>query len=396
MREQARIRRDGIRSWLTGKEPPAGVAGNRKAAVARLSGTANFARTGRIAFPIAVCVAGFLLFTVVMLAIPAASSAEVAVGISVTFAPPALPVYVQPPCPSPGYIWTPGYWAWDPEIGYYWVPGTWVLAPFPGALWTPGYWGWSNGLFVWYPGYWGTVVGFYGGINYGFGYTGYGYHGGYWSHGAFYYNRAVTNVNVTNITNVYNQTVTGAVTRTRVSYNGGPGGIAVRPTASQQAAARERHSAPTDVQRQHERTAGLDPKQRAAENHGRPAVAATTKPGVTTGPGVVRASRAGAPYKAPQGGTGGTNAPARTTHPTSTERQPRVSGPEHASPPPHASHPVAPRNEPQRPAYRPAETHPAPEHSGVTHQPNTYHAAPPHPETPRSPTENRHEEGGQH
>ena len=28
--------------------------------------------------------------------------------------------------PGPGYIWTPGYWAYDPADGYYWVPGTWV------------------------------------------------------------------------------------------------------------------------------------------------------------------------------------------------------------------------------------------------------------------------------
>ena len=58
------------------------------------------------------------------------------------FAPPVLPVYVQPPCPQPGWMWTPGYWAYGPD-GYYWVPGTWVPAPYVGALWTPGYWGWN-------------------------------------------------------------------------------------------------------------------------------------------------------------------------------------------------------------------------------------------------------------
>jgi hypothetical protein len=50
--------------------------------------------------------------------------------ISITVAPPALPVYVQPPIPGPGYMWTPGYWAWDDDGGdYYWVPGAWVAAP---------------------------------------------------------------------------------------------------------------------------------------------------------------------------------------------------------------------------------------------------------------------------
>ena len=64
---------------------------------------------------------------------PRAAFSQVAVGVSVNFAPPELPVYEQPICPGEGYIWTPGYWAWDDEDGdYYWVPGTWVLAPEPG------------------------------------------------------------------------------------------------------------------------------------------------------------------------------------------------------------------------------------------------------------------------
>ena len=37
------------------------------------------------------------------------------VFISVSIAPPVLPVYVQPVCPAPGYIWTPGYWAYGPD-----------------------------------------------------------------------------------------------------------------------------------------------------------------------------------------------------------------------------------------------------------------------------------------
>ena len=73
-----------------------------------------------------------------IICMPTVSSAQVGVGISVTFGPPALPVYEQPICPGDGYIWTPGYWAWDPDAGdYYWVPGTWILAPEVGYLWTP-------------------------------------------------------------------------------------------------------------------------------------------------------------------------------------------------------------------------------------------------------------------
>src|SRR6201997_4575615 len=108
------------------------------------------------------------------------ASAQVAVGISVRSGPPALPVYVQPPCPTEGYIWTPGYWAYG-AAGYYWVPGVWVAPPRVGVLWTPGYWGFGGGLYAWHPGYWGPHVGFYGGINYGFGYFGAGFAGGVWA-----------------------------------------------------------------------------------------------------------------------------------------------------------------------------------------------------------------------
>ena len=65
------------------------------------------------------------------LAIPATRvNAQVSVGISVHIAPPAIPVYEQPPCPVDGYLWVPGYWAWDDDEGdYYWVPGYWSAPP---------------------------------------------------------------------------------------------------------------------------------------------------------------------------------------------------------------------------------------------------------------------------
>src|SRR5260221_1491072 len=102
------------------------------------------------------------------MAIPAASTAQI---ISITIAPPELPVYEQPEIPAPGYIWTPGYWAYGPD-GYFWVPGTWVEPPAVGLLWTPGYWGWHDGNYGWNAGYWGPHIGFYGGVNYGYGYGG--------------------------------------------------------------------------------------------------------------------------------------------------------------------------------------------------------------------------------
>ena len=131
------------------------------------------------------------------------------------------------------------------------MPGTWVLAPEPDYLWTPGYWGCEGGVYLWHAGYWGPHIGFYGGVNYGFGYSGDGYQGGYWQGGHMYYNRAVNNVGSTHITNVYNKTVINNVTVNRVSYNGGNGGYQARPTAAEEAAARDRHVAPTSVQQQH-------------------------------------------------------------------------------------------------------------------------------------------------
>src|SRR5579875_550651 len=148
--------------------------------------------------------------------LPSVSHAQVAVGISVRIGPPPLPVYAQPICPGPRYIWVPGYWAYGPD-GYYWVPGTWVLAPRPGFLWTPGWWGFADGVYVWHRGYWGSHVGFYGGINYGFGYTGVGFVGGYWRGNEFFYNRAVTNVNVTVVRNVYVDPLSSATSQSIAS-----------------------------------------------------------------------------------------------------------------------------------------------------------------------------------
>ncbi|WP_238410065.1 YXWGXW repeat-containing protein [Bordetella bronchiseptica] len=176
-------------------------------------------------------------------------------------APPPLPVYQQPPVPGDGYIWVPGYWALN-ALGFYWVPGVWMLAPYPGALWTPGYWAYDAGYYRWRRGYWGPHIGFYGGINYGYGYIGFGYVGGYWNRDRFYYNRAVTNVNITRVTHVYERrVVVQHIDRSRVGYHGGPRGIQRRADPREMAAARERHTPPTDMQRDHARQAGRDRAQ---------------------------------------------------------------------------------------------------------------------------------------
>jgi hypothetical protein len=148
----------------------------------------------------------------------------------------------------------------------------WVAAPFVGALWTPPYWGYGDGDYLWHAGYWGPYVGFYGGINYGFGYTGRGFYGGYWQGSSFNYNRSVMNVNA-NMGNVYDRHV-DSFTSNRVSYNGGQGGLNVRPIASEEVAARQRRMQALPVQVQQQRAASTNRAQFASENHGRPAIAA--------------------------------------------------------------------------------------------------------------------------
>ena len=213
------------------------------------------------------------------------------IGVSVNIAPPELPVYEQPICPGDGYIWTPGYWAWDGE--YYWVPGTWVLAPQPGFLWTPGYWGWGGAGFIFNEGYWGPTVGFYGGINYGFGYFGHGYEGGRWQNGHFFYNTAVNRVD----SNRHSQRLQLRVNErtNRVSFNGGNGGINERATSQEEAAARGRHAGPVAAQTQHEWAAHNNPQQRVSANRGAPPVAATPRPNTAAHPKELPPVRASAP-----------------------------------------------------------------------------------------------------
>jgi hypothetical protein len=158
-----------------------------------------------------------------------------------------------------------------------------------GLLWTPGYWGWVDGVYIWHAGYWGPHVGFYGGVNYGFGYGGVGFVGGEWRGRELYYNRSVTNITNTRITNVYTRRVDNNVTVGHTSFNGGPGGIAARPDAREFAAEHERHIAPLQAQLEHRTMAARDNGLRASVNGGRPAIAATERPGVFSGKGVVAA-----------------------------------------------------------------------------------------------------------
>jgi hypothetical protein len=236
------------------------------------------------------------IFAVIFAATPIVASAQMSAGLAVYFAPPALPVYEQPPCPTQNYIWSPGYWAYD--NGYYWVPGTWVPAPQPGLLWTPGYWGWDDGYFIWHSGYWATQIGFYGGVNYGFGYYGNGYVGGSWQGNQFRYNTAVSNIDRNRIRNVYSSRSGVRNSANRVSYNGGRGGVTAQPTQGQLAVEDRNHIAPTSVQTQHERVAATSRANFSSVNHGRPATSAVARPLGSTTPQQHKAAPAVQQHKA--------------------------------------------------------------------------------------------------
>jgi hypothetical protein len=340
---------------------------------------------------VGVAVATILSTALLVGAQPAAAALDVA--ISVNIAPPELPVYEQPEIPDAGYIWTPGYWSWaDDGSGYYWVPGTWVLAPEPGYLWTPGWWGFDNGAYLWHGGYWGTEIGFYGGVNYGFGYFGHGYDGGYWDYGQFRYNTAYTRVGSLHITNVYNKVIVNNVTVNHVSFNGGRGGIDARPTEREISAEHAHHLEPVSAQVHQREIAHENPALRLSTNHGHPGIAATQRPGEFTGHGVI-AAHGGPPvatqeaHRGPEINRTTEHAPASNTSraptpptvhntPAPPQQYERASSPHTVTPPPeHVQNTSPPRPEYQRAPEAPRNVEPPHPQS-----PPVVHNAPPPPQ----------------
>jgi hypothetical protein len=309
--------------------------------------------------------ARWLLLALLLPLIPT-SQAHAGVFISVGFAPPVLPVYVQPPCPEPNLMWSPGYWAYGDD-GYYWVPGAWVPAPYEGALWTPPYWGWQEGVYVFHPGYWGWHVGYYGGVNYGFGYMGVGFIGGRWHEHGFEYNTAVVHVNETVIHTTYiDRTVIHdheVVHDSRVAYAGGPGGINHQPSQEERQAMHEQHVAPTQFQQQHMQTARADHSNYFNANHGRPQNVAMAKP--------LPAEHHDAPAISPVGGRGNAgvngggvngNAGARGEFRNGQSPQPGTQ--------PHPANAPRPQDNP-RPTYQQPQSRPAPESRPTYQQPQS-------------------------
>jgi hypothetical protein len=220
-----------------------------------------------------------------------------------------------------------------------------VQPPSVGLLWTPGYWGFVGGVYAFNAGYWGPHVGFYGGVNYGFGYVGVGFGGGRWVGGAFAYNQAVTNVNVTIVHNTYNETVVHNTTVNRVSFNGGTGGIRAAPTPQERAAAREQHVPPTPIQHQHVQEAAKIPTAFAKANGGHPPIAATPKPAAFHAPGVVGAHGAATP---PHPASAEQTRAAHPQAPAAGTRPPAGAPPKPNQPKPGAK-PAAPKPPPKAP-----------------------------------------------
>ncbi|HZR34643.1 MAG TPA: hypothetical protein VFA75_04660 [Nevskia sp.] len=86
------------------------------------------------------------------MALPAASQAA-RVGVDINLAPPAPVVEgPPPPPPQPGYVWAPGYWAWN-GAQYVWVAGHYV-AGRPGWVWVPEHYVRRGPYYRFVPGHW--------------------------------------------------------------------------------------------------------------------------------------------------------------------------------------------------------------------------------------------------
>jgi hypothetical protein len=129
----------------------------------------------------------------------------------------------------------------------------------------------------------------------------------------------VNNIRNVNITNVYSRTATGSTTVSRVSFNGGRGGIAARATAQEQAAMSERHIRATTAQVQHIGAARSNRALLAKTNNGQPPITATGRAG--------RFNNASGTTAAGNTGRAGIQSNTRTIHGTATApRAPRSFG----------------------------------------------------------------------
>jgi hypothetical protein len=269
-------------------------------------------------------------------ACPSAESARPRVQIVADRPPPPLPDTDQTPLPGPGFIWTPGYWAWNNQ-DYYWSPGAWVEPPQSGLLWTPPYWAWEDGVYVFHAGAWGPHVGFYGGLAYGFGYYGAGYTGARWKGGELVYNRAVNRFGKVEIADTFDEPAPQSPER--ASFNGGPQGAQAKPTADELAADKDTHSPPTVAQRRLALAASWTQAAYASVNNGKPGIVEAAEPASLSPPAVPPEAPPGGPLTAapPPGLTAATPSPKpapqamNPPHRPTSWRAPPRHGPRHCT-----------------------------------------------------------------
>src|SRR6185437_13441468 len=185
--------------------------------------------------------------------------------------------------------------------------------------------------------------------------------------------------------NVYNHTVIVNHVN-RVSYNGGRGGLNVRPSQSEFNAMREQHVRPLPTQIQHRTQAMQNRQLYATVNHGRPPVPVAARPlpvhhinvaPAVVNPGVHGATRPAPAVTRPQPGARPGQPGARPSQPVSPGAPPNRVQPSHTQPVP--SRP----NEPGRPTPgQPANGQPA---NRPPARPQPSHTPPVQPETPPAP-----------
>lgn len=88
---------------------------------------------------------------VLSLALLAGTTAFAQVSFNIVVAPPA-PMYEVTPMMQPGYVWAPGYWAWNNDH-HVWVRGR-TIVQRDGYQWAPDRWVQQGGSYVRQPGRW--------------------------------------------------------------------------------------------------------------------------------------------------------------------------------------------------------------------------------------------------
>lgn len=89
------------------------------------------------------------LITAALLAMAMPAAAQVSINISIA---PPVPIYESAPIMTPGYIWAPGYWAWNNDR-HVWIRGRTIVQRV-GYRWEPDRWEQRGNGYYRQPGNW--------------------------------------------------------------------------------------------------------------------------------------------------------------------------------------------------------------------------------------------------